>query len=191
MSQTSPSIDIDDSSGEDAVDDSRLTVLSVVLDGNPAALEAAYVGSMVEPPRVTPVPKTTPSVLGVARIGGRTAVVIDARILYGGVDPEAVTLDDGVQLLVLDRGSATPIALVVDEFVESTAVPVERITLDPAGDDTAALAAIPELTAAVIEPEEGDDSVPTPILDVEAAVDTARSGRYTPLERNRSQTSTD
>lgn len=75
-------------------------------------LELGRVKQITRNPAITQVPQTGASIAGVTNLGGDIVVVIDGRALF---DLPSRSPDADTVLLLLDRGTAQPTGLLVDD----------------------------------------------------------------------------
>jgi purine-binding chemotaxis protein CheW len=145
----------------------RVELLQFRVGSEPYALEVGRVDSIARVPDVTRVPRTPPTVAGVARPRGETLVVVDAHELLG-VGTAPPDGDDPLhRFLTVDRPEGgTGVGFVVDRVDSTRVVDVDRLT---APDDPGAA------TPPVIDPDHllvvaTTDDGPLPVLDAEGAV---------------------
>lgn len=132
-------------------------------------LELGRVKRVVRNPSITQVPQSEPSIAGVANLGGIIPVIVDGRSLLDlpPRPPEADSI-----LLLLDRDSAQPTGLLVDDIDGIDAPHVDHV-VPPATLDEWELPLDRRWFRAVVCDPEADGQ--TGVFDLEMIVDEART----------------
>ena len=102
--------------------DRTLEVLTLMLQGETFALEAAHVREILDLVPITMVPNSRPFVNGVINVRGKVVPVADLRLQFG-MPQEPSTID--TRVIVVDiaiDGDQTTIGLLADKVLEVTAL---------------------------------------------------------------------
>lgn len=97
-----------------------LEVLTLSLDGQPFAIEAAHVREILDLAPVTEVPTSKPFVNGLINVRGKVAPLADLRHKFG-MELKPSTIDTRIVVVEIDiEGEQTTVGLLADKVYEVT-----------------------------------------------------------------------
>jgi purine-binding chemotaxis protein CheW len=111
--------------------DRSLEVLTLGLDGEIFALEAACVREILDPPAITEVPGSPPFVRGLINVRGKVVPIADLRIKFG-MELKPPTIDTRIVVIEIDiDGDPTAVGVRADKVYEVTQVTAAALEETP------------------------------------------------------------
>ncbi|PSP54584.1 chemotaxis protein [Halobacteriales archaeon QS_1_67_19] len=134
------------------------------------AMDIEQVDSIVEIKKVTRIPRTPDSIDGVMDLRGETTAIIDPRTFLGIEDDSPDSAEQNV--LVLDRpDDKQKIGIRVDEVLEVTTHPEDRIDTDEDLSDLDTQGIEAEVSRGIIRKPNGDGLDLIVWIDIDAMID--------------------